>query len=153
MAPQASGVPSTSSPSCPLTMISRGSPFTSTPRFLRIHIRWCPSSIVPSGRVFRHPSFWPGTSDAKRTSVERLSNFDNFPTFRELSGWSGFRGGNCRESTIALLHHPPRRVIPEHGCRKEQSVKAIQHASMTRQNRSRIFHPPPALDQRLHQIS
>src|SRR5271167_919010 len=54
---------------------------------------------------------------------------------------------------FCLLHHPPSRIVPQHWSGKEQGIDAIQHASMARQNGSRILDSGSALDQRLHQIA
>ena len=53
-------------------MTSRGRASTSTPRSRKILIRWCPSIIVPSSRVFRAPSLRDGGSQlVLASSIDR----------------------------------------------------------------------------------
>ena len=119
-------------------------------------MRWCPSSIVPSGRVFRQPSC-PGNSDSSKASVERRLQLSQFHVVKGTIWVKRFEGWVSRKvrhfDSQQLLHYPPGRVKPQHRSREQQRVDAVEHPAVPRQNRPRVFHPGATLDQRLDQVS
>ena len=54
-------------------------------------------------------------------------------------------GTSCRSRL--LLHHAPRRVVPQYRCGKEQGINTIQHPAMSWKDPSRVFHSRTTLDQ------
>ena len=64
-------------------------------------MRWCPSKMVPSGRVFNE-SFCPGRRECSRISVGIRSIWLSFAAVRELSGCSGFSGTDTLHPYSAL---------------------------------------------------
>src|SRR2546430_15431675 len=61
----------------------------------------CPSSIVPSGLVFKL-CFCPGMRERSKTSVASLPICASLTGLRELFGWSGFSGG-ARDILMHIL--------------------------------------------------
>jgi hypothetical protein len=54
---------------------------------------------------------------------------------------------------VRLLHQAPSRIVPQQRRGKKQRIEAVEHAAMAGKNRTGVFHPGSALDQRFHQIA
>src|SRR4051812_8726890 len=60
--------------------------------------------------------------------------------------WGAARGGGS-------LHHAPSRIVPQHWSGKEEGIYSVKHASVTGENRPRIFYTRAALDQGFDQVA